>query len=153
MSATDLQLPPNTRKITTVTPSKGGIITPSTQRTIKPLAPAVSAQFNEGARSITVQSTVLIDAAVDIDTLDIYQGQAVVDRSGEAPVVTIPVYVAYTYQEEIPASLYPYSLSFQIESDPSSGIPTSQINQVEAFLWDEDPVGSRGTRTTVKPPQ
>ncbi|MFT5862609.1 MAG: hypothetical protein ACI828_001258 [Flavobacteriales bacterium] len=150
MSATDLQLPPNTRKITTVTPSKGLIITPSTQRTTKPLAPEVSAQFNKGESYIIVQSTVLIDAAASIATLDIFQGPAVTSSDG---AITIPVYVAYTYKEEIPVSLYPYSISFQIKSEGSSDILTSQVTEVEAFLWDEDPIGSRGTRTTVKPPQ
>lgn len=153
MSVNNLQLPPNTRKIATVTPTKGSIISPSTQRTIKPLAPTISAQFNEGETSITVQSTVLIDAAADISTLDIFQGPPVVNRDTETPVITVPLYVAYTYQEEIPESLYPYSLSFQFQTDPSSGIPTSEVTQVEGFLWDEDPVGSRGTTTIVKPPE
>ena len=153
MSVNNLQLPPNTRKIATVTPTKGSIISPSTQRTIKPLAPTISAQFNEGETSITVQSTVLIDAAADISTLDIFQGSPVVNRDTETPVITVPLYVAYTYQEEIPESLYPYNLSFQFQTDPSSGIPTSEVTQVEGFLWDEDPVGSRGTTTIVKPPE
>lgn len=153
MSTSDLQLPPNSTKLTTVTPTKGAIITPSTQTTVQPLPPTVSAQFNSGKSTITVQGTVLIDAAATISTLDIYQGQTVVNTDGQVPVVTLELYVVYNYTEEIPASLYPYDFNFQVPADSSAGGEGNYIAKVELFLWDEDPVGSRGTTTTVKPPQ
>jgi hypothetical protein len=153
MSATDLQLPPNASLLTTVTPTKGQIISPSPQTTVQPLPPTVSAQFNEGFTTITVQGTVLIDAGADISTLAIYQCPTTISRQGNTPVATLELYTVYNYMEEVPTAVFPYAFSFEVNTPPPPGSGNQPIVKVELFLWDEDPVGSRGTTTTVKPPQ
>lgn len=143
----DIELPPGATYLTTINdPSKGSMITPSTQRTIKPLPPTVNAQYQEGENMITVYAVVLIDQAVNIETLDIYQIPAIIDP--ESNMVTQPLYIVYEYAEEVPQGLYPYNFTFQISSSSRIG----EIAEVEMYLWDEDPIGSRGTKTTVKPP-
>ncbi len=135
MSTTQTVLPPNTTLLTTVNVTSSG---PSskTQPTITPLQPDnVTAIWHSGV--VTVTLTVYIDAADSLNSLDIYKGNSIVDG-------LLKVYVDYNYIEEIPVSLNTYTLSFQIED------PSQEIQTVESYLWDEDPVTSRGTKTPVE---
>ncbi len=136
MSTLQRVLPPNTTFLTSVHVTKGALINPSTQKTIQPLPPAnVSAVLNHDI--ITVTATVYIDAADNLNSLDIYTGNTI--NNGQ-----LDVYIDYNYQEEIPDSLYTYTFSFQIPDTQNN------IQTIKAFLWDEDPIGSRGTVTPVQ---
>jgi hypothetical protein len=77
--------------------------------------------------------TVCIDAKVSVESLLIYQ-----NLNNATP----EFYVVYNYQEEVPTSLYPYKFKFDIQTN---GVPA-----IMTFLWDSDPIGSRGTETQVQ---
>lgn len=58
-------------------------------------------------------------------------------------------YIDYSAPDEITNEYQAYQVNFTIGySNHTEEIPT----RVETFVWDEDPEGSRGTLTTVKPP-
>ncbi|MBP0903120.1 hypothetical protein ACFSKN_14190 [Mariniflexile gromovii] len=137
MNTEDKVLPPGTVFLTTITNlQKGPIISPSTQTTVTPLPPNNVSAVESGT-AITITATVYIDAADDINSLDVYIAQPL---TGD----TQDVYFVYDYEEEIPNALYPYTFSFEIED------PNKSIKNIESYLWDEDPVTSRGTVTPVE---
>ncbi|MEP3838576.1 MAG: hypothetical protein ABJM36_13060 [Algibacter sp.] len=138
MSLTETMLPPDTVFLTKITNfQKGTLISPSTQTTITPLPPANVTAIEHGT-TITITATVFIDAADNVTSLDIYLTEALINGDTQG------VYIDYNYIEEIPTSLYPYTFSFDVQD------PTNAITKIESFLWDEDPVSSRGTITEVE---
>ncbi len=138
MSTTETMLPPGTVFLTKITDlQKGALISPSTQTTIKPLPPANVTAIENGT-TISITATVYIDAADNVSSLDIYVTDSLIGGDTQG------VYFDYNYMEEIPVSLYPYTFSFDIQD------PTGAIQKIESYLWDEDPVGSRGTETEVQ---
>jgi hypothetical protein len=117
-------------------PTKGSLITPPAlpiQLTTEPLPPVVSSAVLTGT-TITVSVTVYIDSADPVTSLMIYENLT---------NATPQFYVVYDFAEEIPASLYPYTFTFPYT--PCGQAPTT----IETFLWDSDPIASRGTETTV----
>jgi hypothetical protein len=120
--------------------TKGDIISPSTQTTTTPLAPIVTANYNNGDTSITVQVTVYIDSLDLVTSLQVYANPVLEDSSHKQLL-----YFVYNFKEEIPLAVYPYSFSFQIPSSPHG----HTIKSLETFLWNLDPVTSRGTVTEV----
>jgi hypothetical protein len=135
MSATDAATYPKGATLleTINNPSKGAKISPSTQTTTTPLTPVVTAVLNGDV--ITVDVTVCIDAKVSVESLLIYQ-----NLNNATP----EFYVVYNYQEEVPTSLYPYKFKFDIQTNGVS------MPAIMTFLWDSDPIGSRGTETQVQ---
>lgn len=137
-------LPANSTFLTSVvinSKNKGSQVSPSTQKTKTPLAPTnVSATINGG--NITVTMTVYIDAKTSITGLDIYQKDSYIEIVKGKPKTVKPIYVVYNYTEDIPSALYPYTFSFEMTK--------GSFNMIESYLYDEDPVTSRGTKTTVK---
>ncbi|MDO7173078.1 hypothetical protein [Mariniflexile sp. AS56] len=136
MSTESIELPTGTVLFKTISNlQKGALISPSTQTSLTPLQPDhVSAV--ENGNTITITATIYVDAADNLNSIDVYITQPLVgDTQG--------VYFVYNYKEEIPEALYPYTFSFDLED------PTKSIKNIESFLWDEDPVTSRGTETAV----
>jgi hypothetical protein len=132
MSATDAATYPKGATLleTINNPSKGAKISPSTQTTTT--NSVVTAVLNGDV--ITVDVTVCIDAKVSVESLLIYQ-----NLNNATP----EFYVVY-YQEEVPTSLYPYKFKFDIQTNGVS------MPAIMTFLWDSDPIGSRGTETQVQ---
>ena len=129
-------LPANTTFLTTVTNlNRGNLITPSPQVTVTPLCPAVSVVENNGV--LNVVATVFIDAADSLSSLNVYISNSLLNGNTQV------IYFVYDYVEEVPQSLYPYTFTFQVTD------PNNTISFIESILWDEDPVSSRGTVTTV----
>ncbi len=141
--------PPGTSPLTVTLSDflQGALIRPSTQRSTTPLSPIVDAQFSQDGRNIIVYAVILIDANVSINSnnLDFFESPVIQNPDG---TIVKSLYAAYDYYEEIPEALVPYSFNFEIPAESRLGT----INSIELYLWDEDPVGSRGTKTTVKPP-
>lgn len=138
MSTTETMLPPGTVFLTKVTNlQKGALISPSPQTTVQPLPPANVTAVENGT-TITVTATVYIDAADDVTSLDVYITENLIDGDTQG------VYFDYNYIEEVPSAVYPYTFSVEIQD------PTGAIKNIESYLWDEDPEGSRGTETPVK---
>jgi len=134
------ELPQQSILITTVQPKSKS--SNKTQKTKISLAPEnLSAYYNSDYSKITINVTVYIDSSVDVKSLDIYEFQNALSNSPQKSFC-----IVYDYKEEIPKSLNSYSFSFEIPSDNKS------IKTIETCLWNEDPEGSRGTETTVRPP-
>ena len=128
---------------TNITP--GPSVVPSTkgQNSSVPVAPeSVSAISVNGV--ITVEMTVYIDLNDTVNSLDIYEKPIATITVDKVKLKMKPVYVVYNYKEETPSYLYPYTFSFTISDSNNS------IDYIESYLYDEDPVTSSGTRTTVK---
>lgn len=122
---------------TSVSPASKG------QNSSVPVAPeSVSATSISG--TITVKMTVYIDLNDTVNSLDIYEKPVTEAITDKAMLKTKPIYIVYNYTEETPSFLYPYTFSFTI-SDPNNS-----IDYIESYLYDKDPVTSRGTTTTVK---
>lgn len=127
---------------------KNSIISPSPQRSSKPRSPIIDAQYNDNMTRIIVYAVILIDAAdttFTTKTIKFYQAPP---ETGDDGSILQPMYVAYNYPENKPDAVKIYSIAFEIPAEVRSGI----ISEVELSLWDLDPTGSRGTKTTVKPP-
>lgn len=138
MITTETMLPTGTVFLTQVTNlQKGALISPSTQDSITPLPPANVTAIENGT-TITLTATVYIDAADIVTSLDVYITESLIDGNTQG------VYFDYNYQEEIPTALYPYTFSVEIQDS------TNAITKIESYLWDEDPIGSRGTKTDVE---
>ncbi|WP_308990678.1 hypothetical protein QLS71_004270 [Mariniflexile litorale] len=136
MSTENKELPPGTNKLTTVnTLNKGERMSPSPQTTNTPLPPAVSAVKN--GTNIIITATVFVDEKDSLNSLEVYITSSLVGG-------TQGVYFVYDYVEETPTAVYPYTFSFNL---PDS---TNAIEKIKSFLWDEDPVTSRGTVTEVE---
>lgn len=120
--------------------TKGDLISPSTQTTVVPNAPVVSAKYTADLTTILVTGTVYIDAADAVTSLDIYLAHQITGAH------TQELYIAYDYKEVVPASLYPYNFSFELPVQ-SHG---HTIKTLESYLWNIDPISSRGTETTIQ---
>lgn len=123
---------------------KGRLIDPSTQKTTKPLAPAAPERIFINKDAISIPISVSIDANYEVESLDIYKNPMYEIVEGNMVIKTLPIYIVYNYKEEIPTSLYPYTFKLNIFNIPED------LNVIETFLYDKDPVTSSGTKTTVK---
>lgn len=117
----------------------------SVQPTTTPLTPTASAQYTSSTNErISITTTVKIDSAVTINDLQIYMANNV---SNDGSYILAELYVGYCYQEEVPAGLYPYTFTFEIDSASTEGA----ISEIELYLYDEDPITSSGKKATVQP--
>lgn len=124
---------------------KGKLIDPSTQKTKTPLAPgAKPGVYVNKEDAVSIHVTVYIDAGCKIESLDIYKRPVYENIEDGVAIKTLPIYIVYDYKEEIPTSLYPYTFELNISNIPED------LNVIETFLHDKDPVTSSGTKTTVK---
>lgn len=101
---------------------------------------------------ITKEETILVRAVVfiarketkDLD-FDIYQN-CYIDLDGKPQ---LQFFIAYDLVETKETDFLVYEVAFNAAAIPYG--PLSKIITIQTFLWDIDPVGSRGTVTTVQP--
>lgn len=139
MSTTDLKCTPVPPKGTIVEGSKvlspfsSPIVFPNA-RSNKPFPPIVQAYYN--GTNLQVSAVVLIDAAAEIfDNITVYY-----DDTQSMP----RFYVTYNAPEAKASEFTLYQVDFTLDLE-------KQPLTIETIVWDEDPVGSRGTTTTVQP--
>ena len=107
-----------------------------------PLQPkSVSAKFADGV--ITVTMTVYVDVDDDITSFGIYQ-ESMVNLEEENLKKVKPIYIVYDCPEVSTKLLYEYSFSFEVSDSKGS------VNYLDSYLYDKDPVTSRGTVTKVQ---
>jgi hypothetical protein len=120
----------------------------SVQPTNTPLTPDFTAQYTTSTNQvISITATVKIDAAVTINDLQVYQKEATLDGVN----VLKQLYIGYCYQEEVPSGLYPYTFTFEVSSQVTIDGAPQTINEIELYLYDEDPITSSGKKATVQP--
>ena len=102
-------------------------------RPTEPLPPLVQAYYENG--NLEVSTVAFIDASQKIDLISIFY-----DDSQETPTF----YITYTAPETKASEFMGYQVNFTIEL-------ANKPEVIETFVWDEDPLNSRGTTTTVQP--
>lgn len=102
-------------------------------RSTEPLPPLAQAYYEKG--SLEVCAVIYIDASQTIDAIDVYY-----DNTQNQPVF----YTSYTAPETTASVFNAYQVNFTISLE-------TQPETIKTYVWDEDPVGSRGTTTTVQP--
>jgi hypothetical protein len=101
-------------------------------RPSEPLQPLVQASFQDGI--LEVSSVAFIDVNQKIDSISVYY-----DDSQKLPAF----FLTYTAPETKASEFMAYQVNFKIE------LP-AKPEEIETFVWDEDPRTSRGTYTTVQ---
>ena len=110
------------------------------------LSPLVEAYFTK-EKELLVRAVVFIAKKEDED-LDfrIYQN-CYIDLEGNPQ---LQFFVAYDLIETKNTTFFVYEVDFTVSSIPYGPEALSKIKKIETFLWDIDPVTSRGTVTTVQ---
>jgi hypothetical protein len=110
------------------------------------LSPLVEAYFTK-EKELLVRAVVFIAKKEDED-LDfrIYQN-CYIDLEGNPQ---LQFFVAYDLIETKDTTFFVYEVDFTVSSIPYGPEALSKIKKIETFLWDIDPVTSRGTVTTVQ---
>jgi hypothetical protein len=103
------------------------------QRPTTPLPPLVQTYYENG--SLQVCAVIFIDASQTINNVDVYY-----DDTEEQPIF----YATYNAPETTASEFNAYQVNFDIDLQ-------NQPKTIITYVWDEDPVGSRGTTTTVQP--
>ncbi|MBC5835877.1 hypothetical protein G6N05_05715 [Flavobacterium sp. F372] len=102
-------------------------------RPTEPLPPLVQAYYENG--NLEVSTVAFIDASQKIDLISVFY-----DDSLKTPTF----YITYTAPETKASEFMGYQVNFTIEL-------ANKPEVIETFVWDEDPINSRGTTTTVQP--
>lgn len=110
------------------------------------LSPLVEAYFNK-KKELLVRAVVFI-AKKEEENLDfrIYQN-CYIDLEGNPQ---LQFFVAYDLIETKDTTFFVYEVDFTVSSIPYGKDALSKIKTIQTFLWDIDPVASRGTVTTVQ---
>jgi hypothetical protein len=108
---------------------------------LKPLTPLVQVSFSpEGNLQV---SAVVFVASSETPNLSAVNQESVISDSGETQ---LDFFIIYDAPEQSYQNFNAYRVDFIIENPPAD------LVQIETFLWDSDPVTSRGTVTPVEKP-
>ncbi len=134
--------PPGTQidpKNVTITPLSSQITFSFNSTSIKPLPPLVQVSLNPDG-NLQVSNIVFIAASENAIITSVYQESVISDEG----TTQLDFFIDYDAPEESFQTFNAFRVDFVIENPPSD------LQQIETYLWDEDPVGSRGTITEVK---
>jgi hypothetical protein len=111
------------------------------------LSPLVEAYYNKEKKELLVRAVVFI-AKKEEENLDfrIYQN-CYIDLDGNPQ---LQFFIAYDLVETKETTFFVYEVAFTVISIPYGKDALSKIKTIETFLWDIDPVSSRGTVTNVQ---
>ncbi|PWH84369.1 hypothetical protein DIS18_07490 [Algibacter marinivivus] len=105
---------------------------------LKPLSPLVQVSYSpEGDLQV---SAVVFIASSETPSLSAVNQESVISDSGETQ---LDFFIIYDAPEVSYQNFSAYRVDFIIENPPAD------LVQIETFLWDSDPVTSRGTVTPV----
>jgi hypothetical protein len=137
---------------TDITPTEGansiGNVTFQETKSIEILAPYVEAVYSARENTLTMNAVIYVAAeAIKNEVLDysIIQN-TYIDIEGQAQ---LQFFIVYNQPEELSGDLFIYEIIFQADSTIFIG-GLSNLTSIQTFLWDIDPVTSRGTVTTVQ---
>ena len=125
--------------------SESGKISFTNKRPNKPLQPLVEV-YLDASNNIQVSTVFFIDAAItglDANSFTIYQDYCVSDFGSPR----LQFFISYDAQETDATDFQAYQISFQALPSIFSN---EDITTVQTFLWDIDPITSRGTETGVQ---
>ncbi len=104
----------------------------------KPFSPLVQVSY-DSTGNLQVSAVVFV-AASEKPNFSGVNMQSVISSSGEKE---LDFFIIYDEPEERYQNFEAYRVDFIVENPPED------LAQIQTFLWDEDPVSSRGTVTTV----
>ncbi len=120
-------------------------------RPVRPLEPMVQADYsivnNGGVNTVTIE----VCAIVFINT----ESAGCIEENGTMVYwnnnfAAPEFYIAYYAPEATSKTFYAYEVNFEISHGTNEANPP--IPEITTYLVDQDPVTSRGTKTTVQPP-
>lgn len=100
-----------------------------------PLPPLVQSFYSEGKLQVCAVVFINIETKIDQNSISVFWNQDV-----ECP----NFYVSYDAPEVTSTTFLAYQVNFNLHLE-------TQPSTINTVVWDEDPVGSRGTVTTVQP--
>ncbi|WP_418263804.1 hypothetical protein [Flavobacterium faecale] len=126
-----------------------GQISFSEPRSKTPLPALVEACNNPTHSEICISAVVFIDAAQPAPTLSVNQ-LYVISNVGTPQ---LQFFISYDLPETEAKNFKAYEVNFEASTEGlPEGVSLSMVHTVETFLWDTDPVASRGTTTVVNQP-
>ncbi|KAF2514188.1 hypothetical protein [Flavobacterium foetidum] len=136
--------PPGTQLDVTLSPDSVGKIKFPERTDRMLLSPLVEAYYNKET-GLLVRAVVFV-ARKETKNLDfrIYQN-CYIDLDGNPQ---LQFFISYDLVETKETDFLVYEVAFYANEIPYG--PLSQIKTIQSFLWDVDPVGSRGTETNVQ---
>ncbi|MFI1771967.1 hypothetical protein [Thalassobellus citreus] len=114
-----------------------GFVTNSSSE--KPFSPLVQVSYGDSG-NLQVSAVVFV-AASEKPNFSGINKQFVISSSGEKE---LDFFIIYDEPEERHKVFDAYRIDFIVENPPED------LVQIQTFLWDEDPIASRGTTTDVK---
>jgi hypothetical protein len=137
--------PLNTNLATTLQ----GVITFNHSRPYKPIQPLVEAYLEtvNNKKNMHVSVVFFIDAKFPLQEVRVQQEFAISDM-GEP---TLQFFICYDLLETYGTTFQANQISFEakMQGNPSN-LTFADIKTIQVFLWDTDPVSSRGTVTNVQ---
>ena len=111
------------------------------------LSPLVEAYYNKERKELLVRAVVFV-ARKEEKNLDfrIYQN-CYIDLESNPQ---LQFFIAYDLVETKETDFFIYEVSFIVDNLPYGDDALSKIKKIQTFLWDIDPVASRGTETNVQ---
>tara|TARA_R110002050_G_scaffold184989_3_gene318782 strand:- start:12649 stop:13089 length:441 start_codon:yes stop_codon:yes gene_type:complete len=106
---------------------------------VKPFSPLVQVSYSK-AGALQVSAVVFVASSQYPNFSGVNQ-QSVISSSGE---LELDLFIIYDEPEKRYQNFDAYRIDFIVENPPEG------LVQVQTFLWDEDPVSSRGTTTKIK---
>nr|WP_315255102.1 hypothetical protein [uncultured Flavobacterium sp.] len=117
-------------------------------RSKKPLPALVEANRIANDNGINVSVVVFITDKCENPSITIQQMFAISNLGTNK----LQFFIDYTYKEDKSKKFDIYELNFLAKEEKlPKGVTLKDIDTVEVFLVDTDPIGSRGTETSVQP--
>jgi hypothetical protein len=126
-----------------------GNVTFQETKSVEILSPYVEAYYNSNENKISINAIVYVDAiAIDSNGILKYRifQNTYLDLEGNPQ---LQFFIVYDMPEQLSGTLSIYEIIFKADSDIFIG-GFSKIKTIQTFLWDVDPVASRGTVTNVQ---
>ncbi|GGF08912.1 hypothetical protein [Flavobacterium limi] len=141
----DRRIPPGVCIVDKLPSEPVGSISFPDNRSKALLPPIVDARFKNNKKKLVIRAVVFIAKGDNTLNFSIYQN-CYVDIDG---VPQLQFFVAYDMIEYEGINFDMYEVTF--DADPIPFVDHfSQIKTIETFLWDTDPITSRGTVTIVQ---
>lgn len=118
------------------------------KKSVEILSPYVEAYYDANKNILSINAVVYVDHTKVINEIldySIFQN-TFIDLDGNPQ---LQFFIVYDMPEELSEDLVIYEIIFNASADNFIG-GLSKIKQIQTFLWDVDPVASRGTVTNVQ---
>ncbi|KUJ63813.1 hypothetical protein AR687_01105 [Flavobacteriaceae bacterium CRH] len=125
-----------------------GKLTFQKTKSVEVLSPYVEAYYDAKKNMLEINAVVYVDSTtIKNDVLDyqIFQN-TYIDIEGDSQ---LQFFIVYDMPEELSEDLFIYEIIFHADADIFIG-GLSNLEKIQTFLWDSDPIASRGTETTVQ---